>query len=69
MAVCVVAELGAVTEAELVELCADRLGSYRKPGRVELRTEPLPKSPIGKVRRKALREPFWAGHERRVAGS
>ncbi len=69
MAVCVVADLTAVTEPELIALCAERLGSYRKPAGVELRIEPLPKSPVGKVRRKALREPFWAGHGRRVAGS
>jgi acyl-CoA synthetase (AMP-forming)/AMP-acid ligase II len=69
MAVCVVRDLGAVTEAELLQLCAERLGSYRKPGRIELRTEPLPKSPVGKLRRKELREPHWVGHERRVSGN
>jgi acyl-CoA synthetase (AMP-forming)/AMP-acid ligase II len=69
MAVCVVRDLAAVSEAELIELCADNLGSYRKPSRVELRTEPLPKSSIGKLLRKNLREPHWIGHERRVAGN
>jgi acyl-CoA synthetase (AMP-forming)/AMP-acid ligase II len=33
------------------------------------RSEPLPKSPVGKIRRKELREPFWAGRDRRVGGS
>ena len=47
----------------------ERLGTYKRPGRVELRTEPLPKSPVGKVRRKDLREPFRAGHTRRVSGN
>jgi acyl-CoA synthetase (AMP-forming)/AMP-acid ligase II len=69
VATCVVADLDAVTEAELIGLCAERLGSYRKPARVELTTEPLPKSPVGKVLRKNLREPYWVGHDRRVAGS
>jgi hypothetical protein len=36
---------------------------------VEFRTEPLPKTPVGKIKRKELREPFWKGHTRRVAGS
>jgi len=69
MAVCVVADPAKVSEADLVALCAEKLGSYKKPGRVELRTEPLPKSPVGKVRRKDLREPYWAGHRRRVSGN
>lgn len=54
---------------ELIALCADRLGSYKKPSIVELTTEPLPKSPVGKLARKVLREPHWAGHDRRVAGN
>lgn len=58
-----------VTEDELVELCRARLGSYKKPSQVVLTTDPLPKSPVGKLQRKALREPYWRGHDRRVAGS
>ena len=56
-------------EAEIIALCADRLGSYKKPSRVEFRQEPLPKSPVGKLQRKVLREPFWVGFDRRVAGN
>jgi acyl-CoA synthetase (AMP-forming)/AMP-acid ligase II len=66
--VCVKAQ-ASVTEKELVELCATRLGNYKRPGRVVLRNEPLPKTPVGKIKRKELREPFWAGHARRVAGT
>lgn len=58
----------AVTEAELIERCATQLGSYKKPARVELTTDPLPKSPVGKLARKQLREPHWQGHTRRVSG-
>ena len=58
-----------VTEREIIALCAGRLGSYKKPSKVEFRTEALPKSPVGKVKRKDLREPFWAGRDRRVSGS
>jgi acyl-coenzyme A synthetase/AMP-(fatty) acid ligase len=36
---------------------------------VEFRREPLPKTPVGKVRRRELREPFWKGQTRRIAGS
>ncbi len=46
-----------------------RLGSYKKPTQVEFRTEPLPRSPVGKIQRKVLREPYWSGQGRRVGGS
>ncbi|MBM3554881.1 MAG: long-chain fatty acid--CoA ligase [Alphaproteobacteria bacterium] len=58
-----------VSAEELQALCAERLGGYKKPGKVEIRTEPLPKTPVGKIKRKDLREPYWVGHERRVAGN
>ncbi|QQS11385.1 MAG: AMP-binding protein [Rhodospirillales bacterium] len=68
-AVCTVKPGATVTEAELIELCATKLGNYKRPGKVVVRAEALPKTPVGKIRRKELREPFWAGHTRRVAGS
>ena len=68
-AVCVVKAESAVTEDELIDLVSNDLGSYKKPGSLVLTTEPLPKSPVGKIKRKDLREPFWAGRDRRVAGS
>ena len=58
-----------MTEDELIDLVSNDLGSYKKPGSLVLTTEPLPKSPVGKIKRKDLREPFWAGRDRRVAGS
>jgi len=66
---CVVKPAATVSEAEITALVAEQLGSYKKPGGVTLTTEPLPKSPVGKIRRKDLREPFWAGRDRRVSGS
>ncbi len=68
-AVCTVDGSTPVTEDELIELVATRLGSYKKPGKVVITTEPLPKSVVGKILRKNLREPFWEGRARRVAGS
>lgn len=68
MAVCVTDPGAAVTEQEIIDLAARALGSYKKPSRVEFRTEELPKSPVGKLQRKALREPHWADMERRVSG-
>jgi acyl-CoA synthetase (AMP-forming)/AMP-acid ligase II len=68
MAVCRLEDGASVTAEEIVELVKVRLGSYRKPGRVEFTLDPLPKSVVGKLQRKVLREPYWAGHERRVGG-
>lgn len=57
------------TEEEIIALCVERLGSFKKPGKVVFRDEPLPKSAVGKLRRKDLREAYWVGHSRRVGGS
>jgi acyl-CoA synthetase (AMP-forming)/AMP-acid ligase II len=69
MAMCRVVEGATVTAEELVDLVADRLGSYQKPGRVEFVTAPLPTSVTGKLQRKALRDPWWADREIRVSGA
>jgi acyl-CoA synthetase (AMP-forming)/AMP-acid ligase II len=69
MAVCTVEPGATVTEAEIITLVTDRLGSYKKPSRVEFTTDPLPKSVVGKLQRKVLREPHWAGYQRRVGGA
>ncbi|HVS41787.1 MAG TPA: AMP-binding protein [Candidatus Dormibacteraeota bacterium] len=69
MAICQTDGATAVTEAELVALCLERLGSYKKPSRVVLQRDPLPHTPVGKLARKQLREPYWEGVDRRVAGS
>lgn len=66
----VVVEQGAdLDEPTVIEACRASLGSYKKPSKVVLQTDPLPRSPVGKIQRKALREPYWADQERRVAGS
>ncbi|HTT10795.1 MAG TPA: AMP-binding protein [Burkholderiaceae bacterium] len=47
----------ALTEAELIAHCRQHLTGYKVPKLVELRSEPLPKTNIGKILRRALREP------------
>jgi acyl-CoA synthetase (AMP-forming)/AMP-acid ligase II len=59
----------AVTEKQLVELCSVHFGNEKRPGKVVWCHDPLPKTPVGKIKRKELREPFWIGRERRVAGN
>ena len=65
-AVVVVREAGAVTEDGLIAHCAQRIASYKKPRSIEFR-DALPRLPHGKVDKKALREPYWAGQGRRVS--
>ena len=68
-AVCCVRPGASVSGEELAELCAAKLGRYMRPGKVILRSDALPKTPVGKIKRKELREPFWAGQARRVGGT
>jgi long-chain acyl-CoA synthetase len=56
-----------VTEDELVAHCTQHIGGYKVPKVVELREEPLPKSGPGKVLKRELREPFWAGRDARIS--
>jgi long-chain acyl-CoA synthetase len=46
-----------VTEAALLAHCKQHLTAYKMPRIVEFRTEPLPKSNIGKILRRELRKP------------
>jgi len=51
---------------DLIAFCRERLGGYKVPKRIDLSSEPLPKSGPGKVLKRELREPYWRGHDRRV---
>ena len=55
-----------VTTAELVEHCRELIAGYKVPRSIDIRTEPLPRSGAGKLLKNILREPFWAGRERRI---
>ena len=57
----VVVPRGEVGPEELRAHCRERIAGYKVPKSVELRSEPLPKSGPGKVLKRELREPFWAG--------
>jgi acyl-CoA synthetase (AMP-forming)/AMP-acid ligase II len=69
MAVCRVAPEATITEQDVIDLVRQRLGSYKKPSRVQFTQEPLPKSVVGKLLRKQLREPYWADQDGRVSGA
>ncbi|XRQ08572.1 AMP-binding protein [Actinomadura welshii] len=56
---------GRVTAEELIALCRNALGGVRAPKTVAF-VDSLPRSANGKVLKKAVREPYWAGEKRRV---
>lgn len=60
-----VVRLDGVTEVELIEHCRGTLAGYKVPKSVRFVDE-IPKSPVGKVLRRALRDPLWEGHERPI---
>ena len=54
-----------VDKEKIINYCASKLSSYKKPKRVEFIDE-LPKNPSGKVTKNVLREPYWADQKKRV---
>ncbi|MCZ7528786.1 MAG: long-chain fatty acid--CoA ligase [Acidimicrobiia bacterium] len=61
-----VQEGAGVTGEELDEWCRGQLAAFKVPRGYDFAAEPLPKNPNGKVLRRLIREPYWAGRERRV---
>ena len=60
------AKLNVVTTAEeLIHLAKDKLGGVKAPKSVDF-IAALPRSPVGKVLKKDLRAPYWAGHDRKI---
>jgi len=52
-------------EDTVIAHCKSRLGSVKSPKSVEFCSE-IPKTPAGKIDRKAIRKPYWAQAERQV---
>ncbi|MBI1962133.1 MAG: AMP-binding protein [Candidatus Rokubacteria bacterium] len=55
----------AATEPELIEFCRGRLTHFKCPTSVEIR-DALTRTATGKLQKFKLREPYWAGRERKV---
>ena len=67
-AVCaaVVMKNGNEVDAEgIINYCASKLASYKKPKKVVFMEE-LPKNATGKVTKNIIREPYWKGQKRRI---
>jgi fatty-acyl-CoA synthase len=54
-----------LTEQEILDHCKTKLGGVKSPKSVEFIAE-IAKTPAGKIDRKELRKPYWAGADRAV---
>jgi long-chain acyl-CoA synthetase len=50
---------------ELLAFARDRLASYKRPRTIDFTTE-MPRDPSGKLYKRKLRDPYWAGVERAI---
>jgi long-chain acyl-CoA synthetase len=66
-AVVVLRPEASASEEELIEFCRGKLAGFERPRSVDF-IDALPRTATGKVFKRSLREPYWAGHARRVAG-
>lgn len=67
-AIVVLRQGATATEEEIIEFCRRKLSGFEQPRSVEF-TNFLPRNPTGKVLKRVLREPYWAGQSRRVSGA
>ncbi len=56
-----------LSEEALISHCRDRIAHYKCPTSVEFRDD-LPRTATGKLQKFKLREPYWEGKRRQVAG-
>ena len=56
-----------LTEEAIIGFCRERLAHYKCPTSVDWH-DAIPRNPSGKILKTELREPFWAGLDRRVSG-
>jgi acyl-CoA synthetase (AMP-forming)/AMP-acid ligase II len=59
-------EHGNVDPNEIIAFCREHIAGYKVPKAIDIRAEALPKSGPGKILKRELRAPFWAGRDRGV---
>ncbi|MBO0686777.1 MAG: AMP-binding protein, partial [Candidatus Dormibacteraeota bacterium] len=59
------AQAGPQLAEEIAEFCRGRLARYKTPRSIDF-VEEMPRDPSGKLYRRKLRDPYWAGQERRI---
>ena len=58
-------EPSAALAAEILEFCAGRIAKFKCPRTLDFIAE-MPRDPNGKLYKRKLRDPYWAGHERAI---
>jgi fatty-acyl-CoA synthase len=53
------------TADDIIGFCRTRIAGYKTPKSIDF-VEGLPRNPSGKILRRELRDPYWAGRDRRV---
>lgn len=69
VAVVVLHQDATLTEQQVIDVCFQQLGAYKRPSKVVFREEPLPRTPVGKVPRKSIRQLFWTNGDSRIGGA
>ena len=64
-AVVVLKEGADVSPDEIIAFARTRIAGFKAPRTVDF-IEALPRNPSGKILKRELREPYWAGKDRRV---
>jgi long-chain acyl-CoA synthetase len=59
------AEAGEALREEILAFCADKLAKYKTPKSIDFMAE-LPRDPNGKLYKRKLRDPYWAGRDRAI---
>ena len=54
------------TERDVVDFVRARIAHYKSPKSVDF-VDAIPRNPSGKILKRVLREPYWAGRDRRIA--
>ena len=58
-------EPGAELADELAAFCREELAGYKVPRSFDFPSE-FPRTATGKLLKRLLRDPYWAGHDRRI---
>jgi acyl-coenzyme A synthetase/AMP-(fatty) acid ligase len=53
------------TSSDIINFARERIAGFKTPKSVDF-LEALPRNPSGKILRRNLRDPYWAGKDRRV---
>jgi len=65
-AIVVPREGAAPASEDIIAHCRGALANYKIPKSIDIQVEPLPKTGPGKIAKRILREPYWAGQDGKI---